>query len=152
MLMERIDQELKDAARAKDAKKLTILRALKSALKYREIEQGKAPVDADVITVCGTLIKQRRDAASQFNAGNRPELAANENQEIAVLETFLPKQLTDDELKALVAEAIAATGAKTAKEMGNVMKAVQPKVAGQAEGKRVSDAVKAALAALAFPQ
>ena len=151
MLLERIAAEMKDAARAKDAKKLTLLRAIKSALGYREIEQGKPPTDADVLVVCGALIKKGRDAAAQFTSGNRPELAKNELQEVAVLETFLPQQLSDQELVALVQEAVLATGAKTAKEMGTVMKAVQPKIAGRAEGKRVSDAVKAALAALAAP-
>jgi uncharacterized protein YqeY len=148
MLAERIDNEMKDAARAKQAQRLNTLRMLKSAMKYREIEQGKALDDADIVGVIGTLIKQRRDSAAQYLAGGRPELAANENAEIAILEAFLPRQLTDDELSALVQEAIAASGAKSPKDMGGVMKALMPKVAGRAEGKRVSDAVKAALARL----
>ncbi|MCA1827700.1 MAG: GatB/YqeY domain-containing protein [Myxococcales bacterium] len=148
MLAERIDQEMKDSARAKDARRLNTLRMLKSAMKYREIEKGKAVDDADIVGVVGTLIKQRRDSAAQYTAGGRPELAANENAEIAILEAFLPQQLTDDELSALVQEAIAASGAKGPKEMGGVMKALMPKVQGKAEGKRVSDAVKAALAKL----
>jgi uncharacterized protein YqeY len=117
-------------------------------MKYREIETGKALEDADVIQVVGTLIKQRKDSAAQYTAGGRPELAKNENEEIAILEAFLPRQLTDDELSSLVQEAIAASGAKGPKEMGGVMKALMPKVAGKAEGKRVSDAVKAALSKL----
>ncbi len=146
MLAERIDQEMKDAARAKEARRLNTLRMLKSAMKYREIELSRPLEDADIVAVAGTLIKQRRDSAAQYTAGGRPELAQNENEEIAILEAFLPRQLTDDELSALVQEAIAATGAKGPKEMGAVMKALMPKVQGQAEGKRVSDAVKAALA------
>jgi len=148
MLAERIDNEMKDAARARQAQRLNTLRMLKSAMKYREIEKGKALDDADIVGVVGTLIKQRRDSAAQYTAGGRPELAANENAEIAILEAFLPRQLTDDELSALVQEAIAASGAKGPKEMGGVMKALMPKVQGRAEGKRVSDAVKAALAKL----
>ena len=148
MLSERIDTEMKIAAKAQEKKRLGTLRMLKSAVKYREIETGKALEDADVIGVVGTLIKQRRDSAAQYTAGGRPELAANENAEIAILEAFLPRQLTDDELSGLVQEAIAASGAKGPKEMGGVMKALMPKVAGKAEGKRVSDAVKAALAKL----
>jgi len=148
MLAERIDSEMKEAARAKQAQRLNTLRMLKSAMKYREIETGKSLEDADVVGVVGTLIKQRRDSAAQYTAGGRPELAANENAEIAILEAFLPRQLTDDELSRLVQEAIAASGAKGPKEMGGVMKALMPKVAGKAEGKRVSDAVKAALAKL----
>ena len=148
MLKDRIDNEMKEAARAKQAQRLNTLRMLKSAMKYREIETGKPLEDADIVGVVGTLIKQRRDSAAQYTAGGRPELAANENAEIAILEAFLPRQLTDDELSALVQEAIAASGAKGPKEMGGVMKALMPKVAGKAEGKRVSDAVKAALAKL----
>ena len=148
MLAERIDQEMKDSARAKDARRLGTLRMLKSAMMYREIETGKPLEDADVVAVVGTLIKQRRDSAAQYTAGNRPELAARENEEINILEAFLPRQLSDDELAALVQEAIAASGAKGPREMGAVMKALMPRVAGKAEGKRVSDAVKGALSRL----
>ena len=148
MLRERIDQEMKDAARAQQKQRLNTLRMLKSAMKYREIETGKPLEDADVIGVVGTLIKQRRDSAAQYQAGGRPELAQNENQEIAILEAFLPRQLTDDELAAMVQEAVAAAGAKGPKDMGAVMKALMPKTAGKAEGKRVSDAVKSALSKL----
>ena len=148
MLAERIDQEMKDAARAKDKVRLGTLRMLKSAMKYREIEVSKSLEDADIVAVVGTLIKQRRDSAAQYTAGGRPELAANENEEIKILEAFLPRQMTDDELLALVQEAIAASGAKGPKEMGAVMKALMPKVQGKAEGKRVSEAVKGALSKL----
>jgi uncharacterized protein YqeY len=148
MLSERIDTELKQAAKAQEKRRLGTLRMLKSAMKYREIETGKALEDADIVDVVGTLIKQRRDSAAQYTAGGRPELADNENEEIKILEAFLPRQLADDELAALVQEAIAAAGAKGPREMGGVMKALMPKVAGKAEGKRVSEAVKAALSKL----
>ena len=148
MLAERIDQEMKDAARAQEKLRLGTLRMLKSAMKYREIETGKPLEDPEVVAVVGTLIKQRRDSAAQYTAGGRPELANTENEEIKVLEAFLPRQLSDDELAGLVQEAVVASGAKSPKEMGAVMKALMPKVAGKAEGKRVSDAVKAALAKL----
>jgi uncharacterized protein len=147
MLSERIDAEMKEAARAQDKRRLGTLRMLKSALKYREIETGKTLADDEVVGVVQTLIKQRRDAAAQYRAGGRPELAENEEAEIAILEAFLPTQLSDEELARIVQEAVAQTGAKDAKAMGAVMKAVMPKVSGKAEGKRVSDAVKAALAA-----
>ena len=148
MLSDRIDSEMKDAARAQQKQRLNTLRMLKSAMKYREIELGKALEDADVVAVVSTLIKQRKDSAAQYTAGGRPELAQNENQEIVILEAFLPRQLTDDELSALVQEAVAASGAKGPREMGAVMKALMPKVQGKAEGKRVSDAVKSALSKL----
>jgi uncharacterized protein YqeY len=149
MLLQRIDSDMKDAARAKDARKLTVLRALKSAVKYREIEAGAELDDAAVIQVVQTQIKQRRDAIAQYTAGGRPELAENEQQEIAALEAFLPQQLSDAELDALARAAVVKTGAKDAKGMGLVMKELMPQVAGKAEGKRVSDAVKKAIAAAA---
>ena len=148
MLHERIDADLKDAARAQDKRRLGTLRMLKSAMKYREIEKGEALTDDEALSVCSTLIKQRRDSAAQFTAGGRPELAENENAEIAILEHYLPRQLTDDELQALVQQAVAETGAKGPRDMGAVMKAVGPKTRGQAEGRRVSDAVKAILSRL----
>ena len=148
MLAERIDADMKDAARAKDARRLGTLRLLKSQMKYREIEKAKPLDDADVVGVIGSMIKQRKDSAAQYTAGNRPELAANENAEIVILEAYLPRQLTDEELTALVQESVAASGAKGAKDMGAVMKVLMPKIAGRAEGKRVSDAVKNALSKL----
>jgi len=148
MLAERIDADMKDAARAKDARRLGTLRMLKSQMKYREIEKAKPLDDADVVGVIGSMIKQRKDSAAQYTAGKRPELAANENAEIGILEAYLPRQLTDEELAALVQESVAASGAKGARDMGGVMKVLMPKVAGRAEGKRVSDAVKSALSKL----
>jgi len=148
LLRERIDQEMKDAARAQQKLRLNTLRMLKSAMKYREIETGKPLEDAEVVGVAQTLIKQRKDSAAQYLAGGRPELAQHENDEIVILEAFLPRQLTDEELAAMVQEAVVAAGAKGPKDMGGVMKALMPKVAGRAEGKRVSDAVKSALAKL----
>src|SRR4051812_14589460 len=145
MLIERIDADMKSAARAKEARRLNTIRTLKSQMKYREIEKAKPLDDADVVAVIGSMIKQRKDSAAQFTAGGRPELAQNENAEIAILETYLPRQLTDAELLALVRESVAASGAKDPKEMGAVMKVLMPKIAGRAEGKRVSDAVKSAL-------
>src|SRR3954462_2307660 len=123
-LQERVDAELKEAAKAQDKRRLGTLRMLKSAMKYREIEANHELSDAEIVGVVQTMIKQRKDSVAQFTAGNRPELAANESAEIALLEAFLPRQLSDDELAALVQEAIASTGAKSPKEMGNVMKAV----------------------------
>jgi uncharacterized protein YqeY len=94
------------------------------------------------------MIKQRKDSVDQYKKGGRPELADNESAEIAILEGYLPRQLTDPELAALVQESVAASGAKGPKDMGAVMKVLMPKVAGRAEGKRVSEAVKGALSKL----
>ncbi len=144
-LKERLDEDLKTAAKAKDEIRLNLVRAVKSAIKYKEIELGSSLDDAGVIQVMGTLIKQRRDSAEQFTKGNRPELAARENQEIAHLQAYLPQQLSAEELRALVDAAIAEANAKTPKDMGAVMKLLKPRVAGRAEGKVVSEAVSARL-------
>ena len=149
MISERIGIELKEAARAKDARRLTLLRALKSAIHYLEIkdeEAGKPPLDeAALISLVQQQIKQRKDSVTQFEGAGRPELAENEKAEIVLLEAFLPQQLSDDELSALVSEAVTMSGAKEPKQMGLVMKLLTPKVQGRAEGKRISDAVKKAL-------
>jgi uncharacterized protein YqeY len=146
-LKETLDADLKTAMREKDALKLSVIRMLKSAIKYREIEVMKPLDDAGVLGVVASEIKRRRDSVEQYRAGNRADLADKEEAEILVLQTYLPAQLGDDELRAKVDEAIAKTGAKGPKDMGAVMKALLPEVQGRAEGKTVSDMVKARLAA-----
>lgn len=148
-LKEKIDADLKEAMKSKNELTLSVLRMLKSAIKYKEVEPGaKALDDAGITTVIGTLIKQRRDSVEQFKSGGRPEMAEKEEKEIAVLQGYLPQQLSKEELSAAVAQAISESGAKSAKDMGAVMKAVMPKVQGKAEGKAISDEVKAQLAKL----
>jgi len=145
-LKERIDADLKEAMRSKDELGTSVLRMLKSAVKYKEVEPGgHALEDAGVLAVIGSLIKQRRESVEQFRAGNRPELAEKEEKEIARLQSYLPAQMSPDELRAEVRAAIAQVGAKGPKDMGAVMKALMPKVQGRAEGKVISDAVKAEL-------
>jgi hypothetical protein len=149
-LRERIDADLKDAMRSKNELHTSVLRMLKSSIKYKEVEPGASgPLDEPaILQVIATLIKQRRDSVDQFKAGGREDLAEKELNEISVLQKYQPQQLTADELAAEVQAAIAAVGAKGPKDMGTVMKTVQPKVAGRAEGRAVSEAVKAALAKL----
>jgi uncharacterized protein YqeY len=146
-LKERIDADLKEAMRSKDELGTSVLRMLKSAVKYKEVEPGAhALEDPGVLAVIQTLIKQRRDSVEQFRAGNRLDLAEKEEKEIAKLQSYLPAQMSADELRAEVRAAIAQVGAKSPKDMGAVMKALLPKVQGRAEGKAVSEAVKAELA------
>ena len=134
-LKERVDAELKDAMRSKNELTTSVLRMLKSAVKYKEVEPGGKPLDdTGVLQVIATLIKQRRDSVEQFRAGGRPELAEKEEKEIALLQAYLPAQLTQEQLAAEVRAAIAAVGAKGPKDMGAVMKALMPKVQGKAEG------------------
>ena len=145
-LKDQLDADLKSAMRDKDAVKLSVVRMLKSAIKYREIELMKPLDDAGVLQVMASEVKRRRDSVEQYRAGNRPELVAKEEAEIAVLMAYLPQQLTREELEAKVAAAVQATGAKGPKDMGAVMKALLPEVAGRADGKVVSELVKSRLA------
>lgn len=148
-LKERIDADLKDAMRSKNELTTSVLRMLKSAVKYKEVEPGASALDdAGIQSVITGLIKQRRDSIDQFKAGGRPELAEKEEAEIGVLQNYLPKQLTAEELTAAVRAAIAEVGAKGPKDMGAVMKHVNPKLQGKAEGRAISEAVKAELAKL----
>jgi uncharacterized protein len=141
-LHEKLSQEIKTAMLAKDADRLSALRMLKSALGYVAIEK-KADVlpDADFISVVQKEVKKRRDSIEQFEKGGRPELAAKEKQEIPFLEAFLPQALSADELEKLVRAAIAESGAKSKKEMGAVIKLVQARAAGRADGKAISTLV-----------
>lgn len=138
-LQERVGQEIKAAMLAKDADRLGTLRLLKSAIGYAQIERKTDNLsDAEVVTMVQKEIKKRRDSIEQFEKGNRPELAAKEKQEIVVLETFLPQPLAAEELEALVRTTIQEIGATSKKEMGPVIKAVQAKAAGRADGKSIS--------------
>ncbi|SEL65618.1 hypothetical protein SAMN05444354_107249 [Stigmatella aurantiaca] len=149
-LKERLDADLKDAMRAKNELSTSVLRMLKSAVKYKEVEPGASALDdAGIEKVIAGLIKQRRDSIDQFKSGGRADLAEKEEAEISVLQKYLPQQLTAEELAAEVQAAITAVGAKGPKDMGAVMKHVNPKVQGRAEGKAVSEEVKAQLAKLA---
>jgi uncharacterized protein YqeY len=145
-LKERLDQDLKVAMREKDTLKLSVVRMLKSAVKYREIELMKPLDDAGVLQVISQEIKRHRDSVEQFRAGNRPDLVEKEEGEIAVLQAWLPAQLTEAEVRAKVDAAVQAVGAKGPKDMGAVMKALLPEVQGKADGKLVSELVKARLA------
>jgi uncharacterized protein YqeY len=146
-ISERIDADLKDAMRAKDAGKLAVLRGLKSAFKYAAIEKSDAGLDDAAATqVIRKQVKQRQDSIESFEKGGRPELAAKEKEELETLNGYLPKGLSAEELSALVRETITEVGATSKAQMGAVMKAAQAKVAGRADGKSVSTEVQRQLA------
>ena len=147
-LRERLDADLKAAMKQKDELKLSVVRMLKSAVKYREVEGEKAVTldDAGILQVVATEIKRRRDSVDQYRAGAREDLARKEEAEIVILQGWLPAQLSEAELGAKVDEVVARVGAKGPKDMGAVMKALLPEVQGRAEGKAVSDLVKQRLA------
>ncbi len=148
-LKERIDADLKDAMRAKDELKLNTLRIMKSAVKYKEVEPGAQPLDEpQMLGVYATLIKQRRDSIEQFRAGGRNDLADKEEKEIAVIQLYMPQQLSAAELTAEIAKAITEANAASVKDLGAVMKIVTPRLKGKAEGKAISEEVKAQLAKL----
>ena len=141
-LQERLGQEIKSAMLAKDADRLGALRMLKSTIGYILIEKKTESLsDADFVSVVQKEVKTRRDSIEQFEKGGRPELAAKEKQEITVLENFLPQQLSAEELEKMVRDAIAETGATSKKEMGPVIKVLQAKAAGRADGKTISQLV-----------
>jgi len=141
-LQERVSQEIKAAMLAKDADRLSVLRMLKSTLGYVQIERKTETLsDADVVAIVQKEVKKRQDSAEQFEKGGRAELAAREKQEIKVLESFLPRAMSPEELEALVRAAIQELGATTKKDMGPVIKAVQAKAAGRADGKTISGLV-----------
>jgi uncharacterized protein len=143
-LPERIDADLKDAMRAKDAGKLSVLRGLKSALKYAAIEKSAEGSldDSAAVQVVRKQVKQRQDSIESFEKGGRPELAAKEKEELEILNAYLPKGLSAEELSSLVRETIAEVGATSKAQMGAVMKALQAKVAGRADGKTLSGEVQ----------
>lgn len=141
-LQQRIEQALKDAMREKSEVKRDAIRMLLTALKLKEKEIKRQPDEAEIQQVISSLIKQRRDSAEQYKTGGRADLAAKEEDEIRVLQEFLPQQLSPEELEKLVSEAVAEAGATSPKEMGKVMKLLMPKVAGRAEGKTVNELVR----------
>lgn len=152
-LTARIDQDIIAAMKARDAERTTALRMVKTALKNKEIEKRQPLTDSEAQQILTTLVKQRRESVEQFTKGNRPELAAKETAEIALIETYMPKAAGEDEIRSHVQQAIsklAAAGAALGpKDMGTVMKAVQARfqAAGvRADGRTVSEIVKGELA------
>lgn len=141
-LPERLTQEIKAAMIAKDAERLSTLRLLKSAIGYAQIEKKTDSLsDPEVMAIAQKEIKKRRDAIEQFTQGGRAELAEKEAREISVLESFLPQPLAPGDLEELVRQTIQDLGATGKKDMGAVIKAVQAKAAGRADGKSISAAV-----------
>jgi uncharacterized protein YqeY len=144
-LQSQVDNDIKDAMRARDMTRLNALRMLKAAMKNAAIEKGGAESVLDDVEATAAIrkqIKQRQDAIEGFEKGDRPELAANERAEIEVLSAYLPKALSPEEVAQLVKEAIAEAGATSKQQMGAVMKIVTAKAAGRADGKTLSAAVQ----------
>ncbi len=144
-LQERLDSDLKEAMRARDATKLSVLRMLKSALNYAAIAKSGTEAelsDAEAVQVIRKQAKQRQDSIESFEKGGRAELAAKEKEELSILNAYLPQAMSADELAAAVHETIAEVGATSKAQMGTVMKALQVKAAGRANGKTLSQEVQ----------
>lgn len=147
VIRDRITEEIKAAMKARDNNRLTTLRMIKAEILKKETSSGANEIDENgLISLLQTMKKQREDSIAQFEKGGRQELADKEKMEIETIETFLPKQLTDEELGKIAAETIAALGVTDMKGMGPVIKEVKLKTAGAADGKRISMTVKVLLA------
>ncbi len=147
-LAERVNTEISASMKAKEPARLSALRMLKAAIMNKGIEKGHDLDDAEVVQVVTSLVKQRRDSIDQFAKAGRTDLVEKETAEIAVLEAYLPPAASAEEIDAAVAAAVAETGAASPKDMGKVMKAVMPKLAGKhADGRAVNEAVRRKLGA-----
>ena len=145
-LQEQILEAQKKAMKAKDTLRLSSVRLLRTAVKNREIELRRELTDEEVMQVISSLVKQRRESAQVYRDGGRPELADKEEKELVVLQEFLPAQLTEEEISQLIEAAVVETGALGMKDMGRVMKIVTARTVGRADGRKVSELVRARLA------
>ena len=144
-LKAQITEDMKNAMRAKETARLGTIRLLLSAIKQREVDERIELTDADVISVIEKMLKQRRDSITAYESANRTDLADIEKFEVSVLQTYLPQQLTEDELKAILEKVVADSGAAGMQDMGKVMAAIKPLVAGKADMGKISGLIKARL-------
>ena len=147
-LSDKVNTDITAAMKAKDAARLSALRMLKAAITTKGVEKGRDLEDAEVLQVVSSLVKQRRDSVDQFSKAGRTDLVDKETAEIVILEEYLPPAASPEEIDAAVASAIAETGASSPRDMGKVMKAVMPKLAGKnADGRAINEAVRRKLGA-----
>jgi uncharacterized protein YqeY len=148
-LIERVNRDITAAMKQQDAARLSALRMLKAAIMNRGVEKGRDLDDGEVLQVVGSLVKQRRDSIEQFSKAGRQDLVDKETAEIHVLEAYQPPAATPEDIELAIAAAIAETGASSVKDVGKVMKATMPKLAGKAvDGRAVNDAARAKLSGL----
>ena len=144
-LRQDIHKDIAVAMKAGEKERLSTVRMLMSAIKYKEVDAHRELTDEETIAVISTLVKQRQDSIEQFTKGNRLDLVEKETKELEVLRTYLPPQLTEAEVRHIIKKAVAETGATGQKDMGKLMKVIMPQVKGKADGKLVNDIVKEAL-------
>lgn len=145
-LLDTLNNDLKEAMKAGEKGRLEVIRGLKSDIKYKEIEVKHPLSEEDVVAVLSSAAKKRRDSIEQFKAGGREDLVAKESSELEIINHYLPKPLSDEELAGIVAEAVQTTGAKAPGDLGKVMKEVMPKVKGRADGNKLRELIAAKLA------
>ena len=145
-LRDKLNEDIKVAMKAREAEKLGALRLLAAAVKQREVDERITLDDAGVVAVIEKMLKQRKDSIEQFEKAQRQDLADKEKYEVSVLQAYMPQALSEAEVAAIVAEAVAASGAKAPSDMGKVMGLVKPKVAGRADMGKVSALIKSKLA------
>ena len=141
-LKERLNDDLKSAMKQKEETRLAAIRQIRGAIQKKEIDGGRDLTEDDMLKVIGTLIKQHKESIEMFEKGGRAELVAKEQEELTVLESYVPQQMSESEVKTVILEAMQATGATSAKDIGKVMKAVMAKTQGRADGKMVNQFVK----------
>ena len=147
-LLQRLDEDLKTALRESDRLKLSAIRLVKAEVKNRQIERGRDLSDEEILSVISMFAKQRRESIEQFSKGGRNDLADQERRELAILQVYMPQQLSPEELDSLILQAIQESAARDEKDMGKVMKVLMPRVRGVSDGKAVNNRVKELLLSL----
>jgi len=141
-LITRFDDDLKKALKASESAKVSVLRMVKAAVKNRQIEKGRELTDDEIVSVISSMMKRGRESIEQFTRAGRMDLVRNEEQEVAILQAYLPQQLSPDELDRVILDAIRESSARTLLDMGKVMRILMPRVKGVADGKHVNERVK----------
>lgn len=141
-LLRRFDDDLKQALKAAERSKVSVIRMVKAAVKNAQIEKGRELTDEEIISVLFTMAKQRRESIEQFTRGSRADLVRNEEQELSILQSYMPQQLGNDEIERMIHDAIRESSAAGAQDMGKVMRILMPRIKGLADGKYVNQRVK----------
>jgi uncharacterized protein YqeY len=141
-LLQKIEEDFKVALKHSDKLRISVLRLIKAAIKNKQIEKQADLTDDDVLSILSTLLKQRRESIEQFSKGGRWDLVEKEKQELEIVQSYMPEQLSIEELDSLIKQAISESGVKDSKEIGKVMKILMPKIKGKADGKIVSQRAK----------
>ena len=141
-LLRRFDDDLKQALKAAERSKVSVIRMVKAAVKNAQIEKGRELTDEEIISVLSTMAKQRRESIEQFTRGSRADLVRNEEQELGILQSYMPQQLGNDEIERMIHDAIRESSAAGAQDMGKVMRILMPRIKGLADGKYVNQRVK----------